>query len=46
MKGQKSQVKRRQRSARAVVRKDTTLLQVQPRPREIPGVLKPKVPKR
>ena len=39
-------VRRRQKTARATVRKDTTLLQVAPRHREIPGVLKPKITKR
>jgi hypothetical protein len=46
MKAKKTQVKRRQRSATVAVRKKTTLLQMEPRPREIPGVLKPKVTKR
>ena len=39
-------VRRRRRTAHAVVKKGTTLLQVSPRPREIPGVLKPKAPGR
>jgi hypothetical protein len=39
-------VRRRRRTAHAVVKKGATLLQVSPRPREIPGVLKPKAPGR
>jgi hypothetical protein len=35
-------VRRRRRTAHVVVKKGATLLQVSPRPREIPGVLKPK----
>jgi hypothetical protein len=39
-------VRRRRRTAHAVVKKGATLLQLSPRPREIPGVLKPKAPGR
>jgi hypothetical protein len=38
--------RRRRRTAHAVVKKGTTLLQVSPRPREIPGVLKARAPGR
>jgi hypothetical protein len=37
-------VRRRRWMAHTVVKKGATLLQVSPRPREIPGVLKPKAP--
>jgi hypothetical protein len=39
-------VRRRRKTARVAVRKGTTLLEMQPRPREIPGVLKRKVGQR
>jgi hypothetical protein len=39
-------VRRRRRTAHAVVKKGASLLQVSPRSREIPGVLKPKAPGR
>jgi hypothetical protein len=36
-------VRRRQKTARVAVRKGTTLLEMQPRPSEIPGVTKRKI---
>jgi hypothetical protein len=39
-------VRRRRRTAHGVAKKGATLMQVSPRPREIPGVLKPKAPGR
>jgi hypothetical protein len=39
-------VRRRQKTARAAVRKGTTLLEFSPSPKEIPGVMKRKRPTR